>query len=371
MLSLPIQTRELVVERLLGLLLGARFEAGVDAQARLGEVLVVIVAPQGAAHEVEVRGVIRTRRAAADTERLVRGRARLPGSHDPLVGHDLEDQVAARPRALGVAPRIVIRGSADHRDQQRHFRQVELRERLAEIELAGEAKAVNRAVAVLTEEDLVDVRVHEIGLGEVRIQRHRHDRFTHLARQRLPRTEEVAAHQLLRERAAALLDLAGAHVDPQRAQHRDRVDAVMAVELAVLDRLERGGQERGHFLRCDDDAILAVDRKNAADEQRLEPQHRYVPAGAVAQALEPLGTRDDAQQLRVARLVREARRPQRNVEARAGHAVGAGTLGPLGAPVVQALQLLLELRRRQRQSRVQLQRRPSNCRVTRRSRYRT
>src|SRR5256885_11447530 len=58
--------------------------------------------------------------------------------------------------------------------------------------------------------------------------------------------------------------------------------------------------------------------KNAADEQRLEPQHRYVPAGAVAQALEPLGTRADAQQLRVARLVREARRPQRNVEARAG-----------------------------------------------------
>ena len=131
----------------------------------------------------------------------------------------------------------------------------------------------------------------------------------------------------------------------------------MAVELAVLDRLERGGQERGHLLRCDDDAILAVDRKNAADEQRFEPQHRHVTAGAVAQALEALGTCDDAQQLGVARLVREARRPQRNVEARAGHAVGAGALGPLGAPVMQALQLLLQLRRRQCQSRVQLERR--------------
>src|SRR5256885_10312016 len=93
-----------------------------------------------------------------------------------------------------------------------------------------------------------------------------------------------------------------------------------------INRLERRGQERGHFLRFDDDAILAVDRKDAADEQRLEPQHRHVPAGAVAHALEPLGTRDDVQQLRVARLVREARRPQRNVEARALYAISAGAL---------------------------------------------
>jgi len=80
-----------------------------------------------------------------------------------------------------------------------------------------------------------------------------------------------------------------------------------------------------------------------------------VKAGAVAQALQPLRTRDDAQQRRVARLVREARRPQRDVEARALQAVGAGTIELLGAPVMQALQLLLQLCRRQRQSRVQLE----------------
>src|SRR5207248_138750 len=154
-------------------------------------------------------------------------------------GHDLEDEVAAGARALGMAPRVVVRGSTDHRDEERHLREVELGERLAEIELAGEPEAVNGAIAVLAEEDLVDVGVHEIRLGEVRIQRHRHDRFANLARERLSRAEEVASHQLLREGAPALLDLPGAHVHPESAQHRNRVDAVMAVELAVLDRFQR------------------------------------------------------------------------------------------------------------------------------------
>jgi hypothetical protein len=91
-------------------------------------------------------------------------------------------------------------------------------------------------------------------------------------------------------------------------------------------------------------------RENAADEQRFEAQHRHVTAGAVAQALEPLRTPDDAQQRRVARLVREARRAQGDVDARALHTVGAGTIELLSAPVTQALQLLLQLRRRQGQS---------------------
>src|ERR1700730_7836956 len=100
MLAQAIKTRELVVERLLGLLLGAQLEAGVDAQGRLGEILVVIGARKGAAKEVEVRGIIRARRPAGGAERLARGRTRLLGCHDTLLGHDLEDQVAPQTRAL-------------------------------------------------------------------------------------------------------------------------------------------------------------------------------------------------------------------------------------------------------------------------------
>ena len=72
---------------------------------------------------------------------------------------------------------------------------------------------------------------------------------------------------------------------------------------------------------------------------------------------ERLGSGSDAEQLRGARLVGEARRPQRHVSCVAAEAIGARVVGLVGAPVVQALQLVLELRRRQRQPRVQLQRR--------------
>ena len=354
---LAIEARQLALERVLGLLLGARIEAGVDLEARLGEILVVIVATERAAHEIEVRRVVGAGGPARDPERPPRSGSGLLGLHDALLGHDLEDQVAAGARALGMAPRVVVRGSTDHRDEERHLREVELGERLAEIELAGEPEAVNGAIAVLAEEDLVDVGVHEIRLGEVRIQRHRHDRFANLARERLSRAQEVASHQLLREGAPALLDLPGAHVHPERAQHRNRVDAVMAVELAVLDRFQRRREQCRHLLRRDDDAILAVNREDAADQQRLEPQHRHLLSGAVAQALEPLRARDHAEERGGARLVGEAHRPERHVDALALDAVSPRAVERWGAPVAQALQLLLELCRRECQARVELERR--------------
>ncbi len=211
---------ELALECALGLILGARVEAGVNAQARPGEILLVVVAAQRATHEVEVRRVVGPGGAARDAERGARRGGRLGRRDDPLIGHDFQHQVAARAGALGVAARIVVRRPAHDRDQQRYLREVELRERLAEVELAREPEAVDGAVAVLPEEDLIDIGVHEIGLGEMRIERHRHDRLTQLPREGLAGAEEVAAHQLLREGAAALLDLAGAHVDPRRAQHR-------------------------------------------------------------------------------------------------------------------------------------------------------
>ena len=43
-----------------------------------------------------------------------------------------------------------------------------------------------RYFAILAEEDLIDIGIHEIRFGEVRIERHRHDRLAQLARERLP-----------------------------------------------------------------------------------------------------------------------------------------------------------------------------------------
>src|SRR6516165_2268984 len=57
-LVLPIEPRQLALERALGLILRARVEARVDAQPGLGEVRLGIVATQRPPYEVEVSGVI-------------------------------------------------------------------------------------------------------------------------------------------------------------------------------------------------------------------------------------------------------------------------------------------------------------------------
>ena len=58
---------------------------------------------------------------------------------------------------------------------------------------------------------------------------------------------------------------------------------MVRVELAVLDRLQRFGQQRRHLRRRDDDAILAVDREDAADQQRIEADYRNIRAGGIAE----------------------------------------------------------------------------------------
>src|SRR6516165_1339138 len=103
-LVLSIEPRQLTLERSLGLILRSRFEARVDAQPRLGEVLLVVVATQCAAHEIEVRGVIGTRWASGNTERPVRSRSGIGRREDALLAHLLQNEVAPGERPLGVTP---------------------------------------------------------------------------------------------------------------------------------------------------------------------------------------------------------------------------------------------------------------------------
>ena len=79
-----------------------------------------------------------------------------------------------------MATRIVVSRSAHDRDEQRELVQVELRERLPEVELAREPEAVHRAVAVLAEIDLVDVGVHQVGLVVAKLERDGHEGFVSL-----------------------------------------------------------------------------------------------------------------------------------------------------------------------------------------------
>src|SRR5690349_24825182 len=111
-----------------------------------------------------------------------------------------------------MAARIVVRGAAHLRHEQRELVQLELSERLAEVELAREPEAMDRARAVLTEINLVDVGVQDFALAVAQLERDGHEGLSDLAppsREAAARVrQEVAAHQLLGQSAGAFADLA-------------------------------------------------------------------------------------------------------------------------------------------------------------------
>ena len=115
-----------------------------------------------------------------------------------------QDEIAALERALWVAVGVVVRRALDQADQQRRLCEREVLHFLAKIELRGQPDAVDGAVAVLAEVDLVEVRFEDFGLVVVQLQQHRHDELGELALQGALRSQEEVLDELLGERAAAL-----------------------------------------------------------------------------------------------------------------------------------------------------------------------
>ena len=191
----------------------------------------------------------------------------------------------------------------------------------------------------------------------MRFQQHRHDGFADLAARRAARIQEIILHQLLGERAAALLPVTGPGVDPQRPQYAQRIDAEMGVEIAVLDGFQRRRQHRRHLLGCDDNAILAMNGENAADQQRLEAGNGDILARDVSKARDAGVIRVEIQQHRGAGFVREARGTQIDLEPVGLARVAARPVGMVGAPVLQALQFMFHVRGGKVLAHVQLLRR--------------
>ena len=103
-----IEAAQLALERVLGRILRPRLEARVDREPGLGQVLLAVVAPQGAPHEVEVRGIVGTRGTCGDPERPPLGLGGLGGGDDLLVGELLQHEIAPREHPVGVPARIFL-----------------------------------------------------------------------------------------------------------------------------------------------------------------------------------------------------------------------------------------------------------------------
>ena len=272
-----VQALQILGERALRGGLRVEVEARVHRQARGGEIGLGVIALQVPPHEIDVgRHVAAARRPQAE-----RARERALGGlriDEMRIREFLQHEIAPRERAIGMLARVVERGPLDQPDEQRELRGLELVQGLGEVILAAESEAVDGARAVLAQIHLVQVRDQNVLFRVVRLETHGHDGLGRLAAEGLLVRQKVVLHELLRQRAAALHDAPGPQVGPDRAQHAERVDAVVLVEAPILDELDAAAQERRNVGRGHDQAVLAVNRKDAADHRRIETEHRQVGA---------------------------------------------------------------------------------------------
>ncbi len=125
--------------------------------------------------------------------------------------------------------------------------------------------------ALLAEKDFVDVGFQDALLVVARLDQQRQQRFVQLAREGLAAIEKQVLDQLLGQRRTALHDVARDQVDPCRAQDRDDIDAVVALEVAILDRLQAAEQQRRDLAELDHAAVFLLRPVQRRDPRRLQP----------------------------------------------------------------------------------------------------
>ena len=128
----------------------------------------------------------------------------------------------------------------------------------------------------------------------------------------------------------------------------------MGVELAVLDRLQRRGQQRRHLGRRDHDPVLAVDREDAADQQRVEAHDGDLLAVRVPEARQHAVRERQPECLRLLKLVGKAELADVHAQVVAPPAEGARAVGLGDGEVAEALELVGEALRRELLARIEV-----------------
>ena len=253
-----------------GALRGGR-HAGHDRQARTRQRFFRIVAGQLAAHEVDVGGEAVGRHRAGrfgHAQRRLDGAVVLGLIDDAGFEHLAQHERAPLTHAFGMLARVVVGRALDDADQQRDLLGVEIGQVATEPEFRRRRDAVDRLRATLAEVHLVEISLEDFALLVARVDDQRVQDLVALASQGLlaADAEQSTARELLGQRAGALPGFARARVDERRAQHAAEVDADVAVEVAVLDRLETGDQQLRHFVDADQPTLfvlLSIQRRDA------------------------------------------------------------------------------------------------------------
>ena len=186
-----------------------------------------------------------------------------------------QHEVAAIQRTLRVAPRVVEGRPLDQADQQRDLLGLQRLQVTTEPELGAGGHAMDRLAATLAQVHLVEIGLEDGALVVARFHDQRVQHFVELAGDRLllADAEQAAAGQLLGERRGALAALAtGADGYPHRAGNAGQVDAVVAVEVLVLDRLQAGHQQIRRLIHADQAALFLLLPVQRGDACRIQPR---------------------------------------------------------------------------------------------------
>ena len=250
---------EPALDRGAALLLQLRVDRRVDLQPALAVHADAVALDQLVLHVVEeVR--LTARREAVCRVQLDRLGRRVGGirlGDVAVVGHRLEDLVAALQRRALVLERVVLRGRLREAGDHRRLVEREVLGVLAEVGERGRLDADRRASLHGPVRHVVQVVLEDPALVVLLLELGGHLGLADLALEVALRVLDVErAHQLLRDRRAALHGLPRGEVLPAGADHALVVDAVVLVEALVLDGDRRLAQRDRHVVPRDRGADL-------------------------------------------------------------------------------------------------------------------
>ena len=261
------------LQRLGRCVLGIEVDRGIDLQAATFDVFDTVVSSHLLQHAIDVER--NGCQAAALSEwfpRQRRGHGLLVcGLIDlPVFQQQVQNGVAPLHGQVGADERRIVVRAADHPRQQRRLRHIDLRDRLAEVELRRLADANDGDRPVAAQVDVVEVGLQDLSLGVLRVENHGHERFDELPPQRSFRRQVVVLHQLLRQRRCPLGYSAGAQIPKSRAEHSDRIDTRVMPEANVFRDDDRVLQMLRHLIERHRAAILELIAEDRCQLLRLE-----------------------------------------------------------------------------------------------------
>jgi hypothetical protein len=225
-----------LAHRLVGRLLVASADRGVDPEPAHVRRLAVLLDDRGARHLGDVVGAQRKGFALAggrEVERLGERRLVLLVGDPAHVVHPAQHVVLAFGRPLGIHDGVLPGGRLGEARQHRGLGRREVLQALPEVHVGGRGESIGPLAQV----DLVDVELEDLVLGEVRLDLEREEDLGELPGEGLLAREEEGARHLHRDRAGAFpAPLQVRHGGPDHARE---VDAPVLVEPVVL-----GGQDR-------------------------------------------------------------------------------------------------------------------------------